>query len=448
MQADSTPCAPDIEKSVLGAVLLETPLFDKAISKGITEVSFYTPRNSVIWRTMEQIASAGGVIDLKIIADALKMESKVFNGNHPRDYLFDASDSIATTVNFESWIKALKTYEAARLVLKSAMTAGTDIKSGLPVLDVVKQLEDAAALARRKVDSKEYLKLGQHMKNIITEGLENPEQPIPCGISGADAVLRMRKKQLHVLAAGSGIGKTGFCLNAMLGHARAGLTSVLFCGETSSQEITRRLLGICAEIPTFALEDLQRVNSKQKSDIQRAAAELKSLESQIIILGKGDYKHSAKGIRTELKRLQDETGNALSAVYVDYLQNLRPDENMNRFGRVEQLESMVFNLNETFGELNLCSTLLCQLNRDRERIAKNKPPDVCDLKGCSAIEQEADYLTFLHRPQLDQSGRVAIQWYSRKVRGAVSVNCTLEYNTITSVYSFQSHRYERTYDPE
>lgn len=446
MQADSTPCAPDIERSVLAAVLLEPELLDRAISKGITDASFYSAQNSTIWRTMKQITDAGGVIDLRIIAEALKPVSNIFQKN-PIACLMDISESIATTAAFQSWLGILKKHEATRLVLKSAMAAGTDIRSGLPVLDVVRQLEDTAALARRKLDSKEYLKLGQHMKGIITEGLENPEQPIPCGIPGADGVLRMRKKKLHVLAAGSGIGKTGFCLNAMLGQARAGLTSVLFCGETSSQEITRRLLGICAEIPTFALEDLKQINSKQNIDIQRAAAELKNLESKIIILGKGDYKHSAKGIRTELKRLHDETGNALSAVYVDYLQNLRPDENMNRFGRVEQLESMVFNLNETFGELNICATLLCQLNRDRERIEKNKPPDVCDLKGCSAIEQEADYLTFLHRPHPDKSGRVAVQWYSRKVRGAVSVNCTLEYNTVTSTYNFQQHRYDESFNP-
>jgi replicative DNA helicase len=64
----------------------------------------------------------------------------------------------------------------------------------------------------------------------------------------------------------------------------------------------------------------------------------------------------------------------------------------------------------------------------------NRAPGIYDLKGSSAIEQEADYITFLHKSQQADSRLIEIRWYSAKVRGSRVIDTTLNYDTMTSSY--------------
>jgi len=436
------PESPKAEKSVLSEILIEPFLYEKAVSKGITEASFNNIQNKAVYRAIAELCESGQDLDLTTLCEHFLTAKIEFDVN----WISEISGFSFTTVNFESHLKILKEKEAERKLYTSGAEIQNMVLNHDNIHDIIKTIEDSALIAKKILNEHERTNLRQALIQIVEQS-KNPEKVFLCGIYGADKALSLKRKELHVLGAAPGTGKTGFCLNAMLGQARLGYTTALFCGETSSRQLYKRLISICACVPTFVIDDMRQSTIPQVKAIEKAMAELKKYEDKIFIFGKGDYKHSPSGIRAELKTLKQETNNELGVVYIDYLQNMRPDGYLLKLGRVDQIESMIFDMNETLGELNLCGTILCQLNRDRDRGEKNKQPDIYDLKGSSAIEQEADIITFLHKKDKDATGVIDIYWYSRKVRGADEINLITSYNTITSVYNV-SHKYGAEDEPQ
>lgn len=441
------PCAPEIEKSVLCSILLEPELFDKAVARGISQLSFSEKRHIAIWQAMASISAKGDIIDMMILVDTLKDKAAIFN-NDPMSFIMELMSSTATTVAYSSWLGALKTHQANRLALTSATEIIKAVKQHTPISEITKNLECSIAEIRNTIDVKERISTRQLLKNILATGLEKPEPPMLCGIRGLEEKLKIKRKKLMILAAAPGTGKTGFCLNDMRGRAMRGEKVALFCGETASQDIMARLIAIESGVKTDVIEDLTSATTSEFAAIQKACMRIKEYESNFFILGKGDYKHSPLGFKTELKKLQEENDNKIGLVYLDYLQNLRPDGRNSKMGRVEQIESDILDVNDTLGQLNVAGIVLCQLNRDKERVAKGLRPSIYDLKGSSAIEQEADYIIFLHRKKEKDDakyGDVNIEIFSEKIRGASFLDEVLVYNTFSGRYMTQEyfHKYKK-----
>ena len=193
-----------------------------------------------------------------------------------------------------------------------------------------------------------------------------------------------------ILAARPGMGKTSFALNMAVAAAREETDPVAFFSlEMSNDELVQRL--ICAEAH-ISMHDMRRGNIKPHhwEKISDAMGVLNELP--IYLDDAGGL--SVSEIRSRCRRLKSSAG--LSAVFVDYLQLLRPGVLSKGANRNEELSDICRTLKVTAKDLGVPIIALAQLNRGVEA-RTDKRPMLSDLRDSGSLEQESDMVAFLYR---------------------------------------------------
>jgi replicative DNA helicase len=193
-----------------------------------------------------------------------------------------------------------------------------------------------------------------------------------------------------ILAARPGMGKTSFALNMAVAAAREAQESCAFFSlEMSNNELVQRL--ICSEA-RLSMHDMRRGNIKphQWEDISRAMGSLNELP--IFLDDQGGL--SISEVRSRCRRLKSTGG--LGAIFVDYLQLLRPGVLSKNSNRNEELSEICRTLKVTAKDLGVPIIALAQLNRGVES-RNDKRPMLSDLRDSGSLEQEADMVAFLYR---------------------------------------------------
>lgn len=239
-----------------------------------------------------------------------------------------------------------------------------------------------------------------------------------------DRHIKHLRRQMHVLAAMSGVGKTAFGLSCMAAQIRAGMKIAYFCGESTRHEIMLRLNSIYSKLSFETLiSGLKNITTAEMRAFQNANEVLNSKRDNFRIYGKGDYNHGVADIGRICSDMAAETG--LDMVWIDYLQNMNSAKrNLDRFERVED---NVFAISNMTGEINAAVVLLSQLNREA---GSRTRPRMNRLKYSSTIENEAHIISFLHRADENVSGRKIIEteWYTDKTRVVKPFMCRLAFN--------------------
>jgi replicative DNA helicase len=186
------------------------------------------------------------------------------------------------------------------------------------------------------------------------------------------------------------MGKTSFALNMAVAAAREETEPIAFFSlEMSNDEIVQRL--ICAEAH-ISMHDMRRGNIKPHhwEKISDAMGVLNELPLYLDDSGA----LSIAEIRSRCRRLK--SGPGLSAVFVDYLQLLRPNVLSRNSNRNEELSDICRTLKTTAKDLNVPIIALAQLNRAVETRAEKRPM-LADLRDSGSLEQESDVVAFLYR---------------------------------------------------
>jgi replicative DNA helicase len=193
-----------------------------------------------------------------------------------------------------------------------------------------------------------------------------------------------------ILAARPGMGKTSFALNMAVAAARVETEPIAFFSlEMSNDEIVQRL--ICAEAH-ISMHDMRRGNIKPHhwEKISDAMGVLNELP--IYLDDSGAI--SIAEIRSRCRRLQSGAG--LSAVFIDYLQLVRPNVLSRNANRNEELSDICRTLKTTAKDLGVPVIALAQLNRGVETRSEKRPM-LADLRDSGSLEQESDVVAFLYR---------------------------------------------------
>jgi replicative DNA helicase len=323
-------------------------------------------------------------------------------------------------------------YECRRKIIKTAQkvmnTNFSDDKFSEAAEIHIRECREILALSKKResVSTADLISKTVDMTGNINE---HPDRYVAryC-IPGVDRVIKHRFKEFHVLGAPSGCGKTSFALSAMEKQIDENVKHVLFCNETDAKTLMQRLICIHANID---FDRINAINDCAASNIIRvteAVQYFNDLHKNFKIYGKGDYEHTLNGIASCLKEDAD-TGLEPHMVTVDYIQNLRPEGSLVKAPRHQKIEELIFGLSEIFAEFNVAGLALSQLNRDKNRDNSSRDSINADLKGSSAIEQQADYITFLKRKTIENKGEICIRWFSTKLRGSHEIAVDLDFNT-------------------
>lgn len=394
------PQSVELEKAVLGAIIVEQGGIDEVVDILMPE-SFYLEKHLMIFSAILEIFRKvpAEPIDYFTVKEELKKrgELDLIGG---ASYLVDLDRHIKTGANLEVYARKLQEYALKRQLIEVSYEIQRegyeDSQDAFELLDSIQQ--DLLELSEQTV-RKSYASVKDILSNTIAE-LEGKRESgdgltgIPSGYESLDRYTSgWQKGDLVILAARPGVGKTAFVINALRNAAvNFNKPVALFSMEMPSTQIMTRLLSLECELNSEAV----RNGKLSEEDWQRVYNKAKVLEKAPIFID-DSAGISITELRAKCRRLQNQYG--ISMIAIDYLQLMSANMGSRQsFNREQEISTISRNLKELAKELSIPVIVLSQLNRAVES-RHEKRPQLSDLRESGAIEQDADIVMFLYRPE-------------------------------------------------
>jgi replicative DNA helicase len=391
------PQAQEAEMSLLGAIMMDNTVLDKAAEKLSPEV-FYNLSHQVIFKAALELYQQRTAVDIVTICDKLRNSGQLDNIGGAV-YLTDLIDSVPTTAHADNWIKVI----ADKHILRSLINTATAI-----VRDCFEKGEDADTLLDRAeseifdIAEKKITESFKPIKNLLTPVVEKIEalhltkhvvSGLPSGFNDLDDLTSgFQKSDMIVLAARPSIGKTSFALRIVeeltVGH---GKPVAIFSLEMSAEQLTQRMLCSRAKLNSQAVRK-GIFEEKRWADIARAASDL----TKASILINDTPALNALQLRAISRRLKSTYD--IQMIFIDYLQ-LMEGISKRYDSRQAEISEISRSIKGLARELDIPIMVLSQLNREVEN-RPDKKPQLSDLRESGAIEQDADVVLLLMRKEV------------------------------------------------
>jgi replicative DNA helicase len=398
MAVRTLPHNDDVERHVLGAILIDKDAI-VSVSEILVPKDFYSEMNSIIYEAMLVLYEERRPIDLVTLTDALKKGKQLRRVDS--EYLTDLVDKVMTAVNVESYASIVKENATKRNLIH----AGNEVAElGYEDGSEVKEILDRAEGAIFSI-SQGHMKGGfVPIKSTLTESFDRIDElqkkgagfrGVRTGFIDLDNLLSgMQKSNLLILAARPGQGKTALLLNiAQFVSVHEKMPVGIFSLEMSKEELVDRLLIAQSDVDAWRLKT-GRLSEDDFTKLSQAMGEL--AEAPLFIDDTPGL--SIVEMRSKARRLQMEAN--LGLVVVDYLQLVDPGRRYDN--RVQEVSMVSQALKNLARELNVPVLAASQLSRAVEH-SGDKRPQLAHLRESGAIEQDADLVMFIYRPEADMT---------------------------------------------
>lgn len=390
-----------IEKSVLASVLYDRDALDE-IGDVLRPDDWYSEANRQIWEAMLAVAGRGQPIDHITLRDELVSRKRLGHVGGD-EYIFELTDRIPTAVNVEAHATMVAKLAAARRMIAVALTA---VQSGYQVAasDVDEYLE---VTEQSVFEAAETQAAGGRLEPIyegVGSTLKRVEEIGKLGLGGVtgrpSGLLELDKKTtgFHpgdyvVIAGRPSHGKTALGLKTALLLSLT-LPVAFFSAEMDRESIRMRALCQLAGVP-FTRMRTGTLTADDWGKVNEAAEELRVRRLFVDDTASPTVMHLRSGAR----RLRSRAGE-LGAIVVDYLQLVRTGQ---RHGSAEEEVSSVSKSCKAIAKDLGCPVIaLAQLNRESVKRSPRggRRPSSADLRQSGQIEQDADVIVLVHRPEL------------------------------------------------
>lgn len=399
------PQAVEIERAVLGAMLIEKGAIGQVIEV-LDETCFYRTAHRHIYEAIVSLFERDEPADVMTVAEELRRRKQLDEVEGPV-YLASLASDVATAANVE--------YHA-RIVLEKALLRKLIAVSSQTVAECYEESEDVFELidrAEQRIFSLSEKRLGKgfvSLEFVLHHTVEEIEKShkrvghvvgVPTGYKELDErTTGLQGSDLIIVAGRTSMGKTAFSLNVARNAAvKHGVTVGVFSLEMSAFQLAQRLL--CAE----ARVDSHRLRTGRLSDEEwtRLGVRVGELAQAPIFIDDSPSLNVLE-IRAKARRLQAE--HSVGLIIVDYLQLLSVPGYAE--SRVQEVSRISRSLKALAKELNIPVVALSQLSRQVEQRGGDRRPQLSDLRESGTIEQDADIVLFVYRPEVynikDQDG--------------------------------------------
>ena len=385
------PQAIELEEAVLGAIMLEAKAIEQIIPF-MTQNVFYSLKNSLIFESINDLYASKRPIDMLTVIESLKSKGKLEEvGGYI--YIAKLTNKIASAANIEEHARILFQKYIQRSVIDISSQLIKEAYSD--TLDVFELLE----LAERSLtDISVGIKQSQTEKlnALIVKYYEELYSPIKIsgvksGFSELDRIIGgWQKSDLIVLAARPGMGKTAIAIN-FAEHAGIidGKRVLVFSLEMSKAQLTQRIVSSQTGV---MLNKLKHKSINEMDEANLATKIEGAIKSNIFINDEGYC--DINFIKSTARRMHAEK--PLDFIIIDYLQLINGSKTY-KGNREQEISEISRNLKGLAKELDIPIIALSQLSRQCEARA-DKMPQLSDLRESGAIEQDADIVLFLMRP--------------------------------------------------
>jgi len=384
----------DAERSILGAILLDNQALNAAIENLRPEDFFFDPHRRV-FQQMVALGETQQAIDLVTLNDALDRRGELEScGGTP--YLASLVDGVPRSANIEHYVRIVKEKALLRNLIHATHAIQERAFEGEEGADGILDGAESSIFAL----AEDRIRVGLvSMKEIVHANFERLEKIFREGksITGASTgygeldklTSGLQPSELIILAARPSQGKTALALNFAENIAvRAGLPVAIFSLEMSKESLLQRLVASVAQIDAHKF----RTGHLGREDWRRMTEALGQIASAPLWIDDASSLTVVE-IGAKARRLKREKG-GLALLIVDYLQLISA---RGRFSnRNEEVSSITRGLKGLAKELQIPVLVLSQLTRAPER--DERRPQLADLRESGAIEQDADVVMFIYRP--------------------------------------------------
>lgn len=390
------PRATDMEAAVLGALMLEKDAFSQVCDL-LSPDSFYEPRHVAVYQAIQNLGLAQEPIDMVTVINELRKEDTLDKVGGPAFITgLTANVASAAHIEFHARIVAQK-YLARQLISFATSVENEAFDESNDVDDLLQEAEaNLFEISQRNLKGEAIQinpLLGKAVEQMQTASKrQSGLSGLATGFHNLDKETSgWQKSDLIIIAARPAMGKTAFVLSMALNIAMSGNPVAVFSLEMSNLQLVNRLISNACEIPG------NKIKSGQLSDIEWTQLLSRMPRLQDIPLFVDDTSGlSMMELRTKARRLVREHG--VQLIVIDYLQLMTAGIKLG--SREQEVSTISRSLKQLAKELDIPIIALSQLNRKLEdRGNKDKRPQLSDLRESGAIEQDADIVCFIHRPE-------------------------------------------------
>lgn len=392
------PQAVDLEKAVLGAMMLEKNAVTETIDI-LSQESFYDPKHQYIFAAIKELFGTSKPIDILTVTDHLRKAGEL-EASGGAAYISQLTNRVASTAHVEYHARIISEKHIKRELIRMCSEVMRDAFDDTnDVFDVLNKAEgELFKIAENNTSGSIDV-----MQNVVREAIEEIEKAaqnsdgisgVPSGFKDLDKLTSgWQRSDMIVIAARPAMGKTAFVLsmarNTAVDH---NLGVAIFSLEMSSVQLVKRLI---ASETRLSAEKLRKGNLEDH--------EFQQLHSRITKLATAPlYIDDTPGIsifdlRAKCRRLKMQYD--IQMVIIDYLQLMTAGGNKSQGNREQEISQISRSIKEIAKEINVPILALSQLSRSVEQRGGDKRPVLSDLRESGAIEQDADIVSFIYRPE-------------------------------------------------
>jgi len=391
------PQAIDLEEAVIGAMLIDEKGVDEVIEILIPEV-FYKKSHQLIFESIERLFKNSEPIDLLTVSADLK-KSKNLKSVGGEFYLIELSQKVSSSAHIEHHARIIqqkfiqrKLIQISNEVINKAYDESTD------VLDLLDQAESKlydvtqGHLKKSSVSAEDLVR--EAKKKIDEISKQDGLSGVSSGFDKLDKITSgWQPSDLIIIASRPGMGKTALSLsmarNIAIDHK---IPVAFFSLEMSAIQLITRL--ISAE--TGLKSDILRTGKLAPHEWQQLNNQITDLESAPLFI---DDTPSLTIFELRAKARRLVSSNDIKVIIIDYLQLMHLGSSTKTGNREQEISIISRNLKALAKELNVPVIALSQLSRAVETRSGSKRPILSDLRESGAIEQDADIVSFIYRPE-------------------------------------------------
>lgn len=389
------PQAPDLEEAVLGALMLERNALNEVV-EFLKPEHFYSDAHREIYSAIIELFKASEPVDMRTVVSQLRKSGalEMVGGAY---IIAELTAKVSSAANIEYHARVIIEMAIKRELIRIASQIHHDAYED--TTDVF-ELLDKTEQSIFEISDSNLRKNYDNMKNLMYRAIQELQKlrehkdgltGVPSGFTALDRMTSgWQKSDLVIIAARPGMGKTAFVVSALRNAAvEFNQPVAIFSLEMSSVQLVNRMISAEAElegekIKRGSLADFEWKQLVHKTNRLSAAPVFIDDTPALSILE----------LRAKCRRLKAE--NNVQLIVIDYLQLMRGEQTGNR---EQEIASISRALKGIAKELNVPVLALSQLSRGVETRGGDKRPQLSDLRESGSIEQDADIVMFLYRPE-------------------------------------------------
>ena len=393
------PQALDVEKAVLGALMIDRDAY-AVVCEMLNPESFYEPRHQKIYTAITELSMSEQPVDMLTVSDQLGKDGCLEAVGGPA-YIAELTSRVSSSANIEYHARIIAQKSTARQLISFASNIETKaFDETTDIDDLMQEAEGSLFELSQRNMKKDYTQIDPVISDalkVIQKASANKDglTGVPTGYHKLDDITSgWQASDLVIIAGRPAMGKTSFALSMAKNIAADYQVPMAFFSlEMSNVQLVNRLISNACEIKGSKI-----LNGQLQPD------EWERLDKRVnTLLGAPLYVDDTPGLsvfelRTKARRLVKEHG--VQIIMIDYLQ-LMHAAGMRFSSRQEEVSVISRSLKGLAKELDIPILALSQLNRgveSREGL-EGKRPQLSDLRESGAIEQDADMVVFVHRPE-------------------------------------------------